>query len=146
VDQPWGHILDHGKLTPVQGDNALVMAPAGCVHCSMEDWCRFTSQILSMARGHSNLISSATFKNLIAPMPGQDYAGGWIVTHRDWAGGTALTHSGSNTMWFCTVWIAPAKDFAVLIAINDGAPPADESADDAIGALIQFNKSLKINN
>lgn len=30
----------------------------------------------------------------------------------------ALMHSGSNTMNYATVWMAPAKDFAVLVATN----------------------------
>jgi CubicO group peptidase (beta-lactamase class C family) len=138
VDQPWGHILKGEKLQPVQSDNALVMAPAGCVRCTIEDWARFVSQVLSMARGQSALVSSATFKQLITPMPKQEYAGGWIIAQRDWAGGLALTHSGSNTTWFCTVWIAPEKNFAVLIAINDGAEPVGKAADEGIGLLIEL--------
>jgi hypothetical protein len=34
-----------------------------------------------------------------------------MVTLRPWDGGVALTHAGSNTTWFCDVWIAPDKDF-----------------------------------
>jgi hypothetical protein len=78
-------------------------------------------------------------------MPGQDYAGGWIVTERPRAGGRALTHAGSNTTWFCTVWIAPNKDFAVLIATNSGAKPVGEAADQGIGLLIKFNSQLAAN-
>ena len=87
-------------------------------------------------------VSAATFKELIKPMPGQDYAAGWIVTERPWAGGRALTHAGSNTTWYCNVWIAPNKDFAVLIATNTGAKPVAEAADQGVGLLIKFNSQL----
>ena len=61
----------------------------------------------------------------------------WIVTDRPWAGGRALTHSGSNTMWYCTVWIAPARDFAVLVTTNQGGDEAAKACDEASWALIQ---------
>jgi len=61
---------------------------------------------------------------------------GWGVVGRDWAGGRVLTHSGSNTMWFCTVWMAPEKDFAVLVATNMGGDKAAKGCDAASTAMI----------
>jgi CubicO group peptidase (beta-lactamase class C family) len=142
LDQPWGHVLDNGKLKPVQTDNAPVLGPAGRVHCSMSDWCKFAGEIIRAARGQSKLISAATFEKLITPPPGQEYAGGWIVTKRPWAGGRALTHSGSNTTWYCTVWIAPDKDFAILLATNTGAETVAKAVDNGIGLLIGVNSRL----
>ncbi|HLX60676.1 MAG TPA: serine hydrolase domain-containing protein [Planctomycetota bacterium] len=142
VDQPWGHSLKNSTLQPSQFDNAPVLGPAGTVHCSMSDWCKFVSQILLAAQGKPAFISEATFKELTTPKPKQDYAGGWIIAQRPWAGGLALTHAGSNTTWFCTVWIAPQKNFAALIAINDGSDPAPKVADDGIGKLIEFSGHL----
>ena len=63
------------------------------------------------------------------------YAMGWGVAARPWADGRVLTHSGSNTMWFCVVWIAPKKDFAVLVACNAGLDAAG-ATDQAAGAII----------
>ncbi len=58
---------------------------------------------------------------------------GWVVLdNQPWTGGPALTHSGSNTMWFAVVWLAPAKDFAVLVACNQAAA----ACNDAVLALI----------
>jgi CubicO group peptidase (beta-lactamase class C family) len=142
VDQPWGHILDKGNLKPDQVDNAPVLGPAGTVHCSISDWARFIAEILHAAQGHPMLVSAETFKELITPMPEQDYAGGWIITQRPWADGLALTHAGSNTRWYCNVWIAPKKDFAVLIAINYGSDPVAKAADEGVGKLIHFNSHL----
>lgn len=143
VDQPWGHIIQDGKLTPLQSDNAPVMGPAGTVHCSITDWSRFIAETLRGAQGHPTIVSADTFKKLTTPRPKQDYAGGWIVTNRSWAGGMALTHAGSNTMWFCVVWIAPAKNFAVMIATNQGGDETAKAADAGIGSLIELNKGLE---
>jgi len=61
---------------------------------------------------------------------------GWIVTERGWAGGSALTHGGSNTLWFATLWLAPAKDMAFFAATNAGGNTAFKAVDEAVGALI----------
>ena len=141
VDQPWGHTLENGKLTPTQTDNAPVLGPAGTVHCSISDWSKFIAEAMRGAQGHPTLVSAATFKELITPQPGQNYAGGWIITERPWAGGLAMTHAGSNTTWYCNVWIAPKKNFAVLIATNYGSDPVAKAADDGVGDLIKFHLS-----
>jgi CubicO group peptidase (beta-lactamase class C family) len=143
VDQPWGHILKDGNLIALQSDNVPVMAPAGEVHCSIADWSKFIAETLKGAQGHPTLVTADTFKQLTDPIPGQPYAGGWLVTTRPWAGGLTLTHTGSNTMWFCNVWIAPAKDFAVMFATNYGSDSADKAADEGVSLLIDLNKKLE---
>jgi CubicO group peptidase (beta-lactamase class C family) len=70
-----------------------------------------------------------------APFGGQ-YALGWGTTRRDWGGGTVLTHTGSNTMNTAVVWMAPRRDFAVLVATNQAGDGADEAVDAAASALI----------
>ena len=142
ADQPWGHVDANGKLKPVQIDNAPILGPAGTVHCSIGDWSRFIAETLRGAQGHPTLVSAETFKQLTTPMLNQDYAGGWLITQRPWAGGLALTHAGSNTTWYCNVWIAPKKDFAVLIAINYGGDSAAKAADEGVADLIDFNARL----
>lgn len=54
------------------------------------------------------------------PPFGGDYAFGWLATERPWGGGPVYTHAGSNTMNFAVVWLAPLKDFAVLVTTNQG--------------------------
>jgi CubicO group peptidase (beta-lactamase class C family) len=142
VDQPWGHVMQGLKLVPVQIDNLPVMAPAGEVHCSMVDWAKFIGETLRSAEGHPTLVSLETFRSLSRPLPGQDYAGGWAVVKRGWAGGIAFSHTGSNTTWYCDVWIAPKKNFACLIATNSGTDEAGEATDEGIGLLIDVNQKL----
>jgi CubicO group peptidase (beta-lactamase class C family) len=131
IDQPWGHLA---KGKPVKGngpewDNPPVAGPAGRVHCGMRDWALFLADQLRGARGEAGLLSPESYRTLFAPPFGGDYALGWIVQDRPWADGKAYTHSGSNTMNFSTVWMAPNRDFAVLACTNMGL--------DAAGALDQ---------
>ena len=142
LDQPWGHALYSGTLKAVQIDNAPVMGPAGRVNCTISDWAAFIAESMRCVQRRPTLVSATTFDQVIVRFPKQDYAAGWIVTQRPWAGGLALTHSGSNTTWYCDVWIAPKKNFAVMIAINSGIEGMDKAADDGASMLIDFNATL----
>jgi CubicO group peptidase (beta-lactamase class C family) len=59
------------------------------------------------------------------------------VTQRLWGGGKVLTHTGSNTMFYTVIWIAPEKDFAVVVSTNIGGSRAEKGTDAAAWALIQ---------
>jgi CubicO group peptidase (beta-lactamase class C family) len=137
VDQPWGHSEVRGEVRPVQIDNAPPMIPAGGVHCTMADWARFAGLHLAGARGHPRLLRPATMRALHTPPTGFEYAGGWIVCQRSWARGLALNHSGSNTTWFATVWLAPSVNLGFLAATNQGGADAEKAVDEAIRALIR---------
>ncbi len=133
LDQPWGH---SAKGEPSQTDNAPALGPAGTVHVSFHDWAKFGSLHLRGAQGKAKLLKASTFRTLHTPPGGSDYAGGWFVASRPWAGGRALMHSGSNTTWYCTIWLAPLRDFGVLVATNMGGDAASKACDEAISALI----------
>jgi CubicO group peptidase (beta-lactamase class C family) len=135
LDEPWGH---PASGEPGQSDNPPVLGPAGTVHCTMADWAKFVSLHLRAAEGKPKLLEAATFRMLHTPPGGSDYAAGWIVLDRAWAGGKALTHSGSNTTWYCTAWIAPLRDFAVLVATNQGGDDAAKACDEASEGLIRM--------
>jgi hypothetical protein len=59
-----------------------------------------------------------------------------VVVKRDWAGGNALMHNGSNTMWYVVMWLAPEKDFAVVAATNAAGADAEKGCDEAASAMI----------
>ena len=142
IDQPRGH---HESGEPVEpgprADNPVAIGPAGIVHCTVGDWAKFIALHLEGDEGRARLLKPQTFKILHTPPPGQDYAMGWISTQRPWAGGTTLTHAGSNTMWYCVTWLAPKKNFAVLIMCNQGGDEAAKACDDAAAALIREYQS-----
>jgi CubicO group peptidase (beta-lactamase class C family) len=141
VDQPWGHPAGLLGLKPVppgpRADNPPAIAPAGTVHCSIGDLAKYAAFHLRGARGTARLLKAATFKKLHTPVAGQDYALGWLAVPREWAGGLALTHTGSNTMFFAVIWLAPAKDFGVVVATNLGGRRAEQGCDKTAWTLIQ---------
>lgn len=146
LDQPRGHRTGpDGELVALpptrSADNPPAITPAGRVHASLEDWARFVAAHLDAGASEQGrgFLSPASFKRLHRPLEGQDYALGWTVTRRAWAGGRVLTHSGSNTHWYCVAWLAPDRDFAVLATCNRGGDPARAACDALAGALIQHH-------
>ena len=138
IDQPWGHHLVSGSVEAIQHDNAPALGPAGTVHCSLLDWSKFIALHLQGARGARQFLTSESFKTLHTPPNGQSYAYGWIIAPRPWANGAALTHSGSNTLWYATVWMAPARNVAFLVVTNQGGDAAAEACDKTTVSLIEY--------
>lgn len=141
VDQPWQHLVSDGKtlaITPgPRADNPVAIGPAGTVHASLEDWARFVIAHMAGAHGKSKLLKPETWNKLHTPLFGGDYAFGWVTAEREWGGGTVLTHAGSNNQNFAVVWMAPERDFAVLVATNQGGSEAEKACDEVATAAIQ---------
>jgi len=122
VKEPSGHQKrdDHYEAMPA-GDNPAAIGPAGAVHCSILDLARYAGCQLQVARGEvPELKPFAEF--LYTPPEGSGYAGGWLVVERGWAGGKAITHAGSNTLFYTLIWIAPEKNFAFVVSTNASDP------------------------
>ncbi len=154
LDHPWGHrsvgAIEHalGRVlagpkegrpawVPVELDNPPPLGPAGRVHMSMEDWSKFVRLFASEVPAGPPLgIAQADWRVLVQPGDGGGYAGGWIATERQWAGGMALTHTGSNTTWFCVAWVAPRRGFSVLVAANAYAASVPAVCDRVAARLV----------
>lgn len=140
--QPWGHKFQDQKPEPVPpgrgDDNPAAIAPAGTVHCSLRDLAHYAAFHIAGALGKGTLLKAESFQKLHQPIPGQEYALGWGVVKRGWAGGKALTHAGSNTMFYTVIWMAPEKEFAVVISTNIGGDEAAKACDEAAGQLIKL--------
>jgi CubicO group peptidase (beta-lactamase class C family) len=146
VDQPWQHIVEAGKLRPIEprpeNDNPVAITPAGRLHCSMADWARFVGIHLRGARGQASLLQPATFRRLHTPSFGGEYgpgtgtAIGWVRLNSVW-GGRILAYDGSNTQNFALVLISPERNFAVMAATNQGGGTAPKACDEVTQALIQ---------
>lgn len=136
VDQPWGHTRKLLVTLPLQEDNPPAIAPGGRVHCSLDDLARFT--IFHLQRGQTNgLLKAETLARLHTPPDGGDYACGWVVAKRNWANGNALMHNGSNTMWYVVMWLAPERNFSVVVATNIAGSGAEQGCDEVAAAMIQ---------
>jgi CubicO group peptidase (beta-lactamase class C family) len=140
IDQPWPH-RDDGKPMRANGpeiDNPPVLGPAGTVHATIGDWAKFIADQLRGARGGAGLLKPESYVLLHTPPFAGEYAPGWLVVRRDWAGGRALNHCGCNTMNYANAWLAPERDFAVLACANQGGDKAFKATDEAVSALIRL--------
>ena len=139
-DNAWGHLgpgLVPRDPTGILADNPPALGPAGTVHASLEDYARFLRVFLTDGGGW---LSSDSLTRLTTPLAGDDpaYALGWgIVSGPAWTGGTpALTHDGSNTMWYARAVVAPARN-AALICVANAAGPAQSAIDGLTQTLIE---------
>ncbi len=139
IDQPYGHVFKNGILFPITpgpgADNPPAITPAGRVHLSILDFARYASFQLGTADPSPLERKSLDFLHTPVP-PAEDYGVGWNIFKRDWAGGTALTHNGTNTMNYAVMWLAPDKKFAAVAACNIGGDAAAKACDDAVAFLI----------
>jgi CubicO group peptidase (beta-lactamase class C family) len=147
IDQPWGHIEKLSQQAPLQVDNAAVLGPAGTVHLTLDDWGRFASLHLRTFKQNKSLLKPETLDHLHTPLQQFDpqlvtredpYGFGWISTDRPWGAGKVLMHTGSNKMWYATIWMAPNKKTAFLAVVNSGAPDAGKACDEMTEGLIKY--------
>lgn len=139
LDQPRGHeALESGGWQAVPplalADNPAAIGPAGGVHASLASWARFVRAHLVEDESY---LASASWKRLHEPPEGAEYALGWAVVEPAWTAGPLLGHSGSNTLWYCTVWLAPRDGLGVLVATNGGGERAARACDEAAAALLE---------
>ncbi len=145
ADAPWGHVWKSGKLQSIppglQADNPWAISPAGKVHCSVLDLARYAQFHLAGDQGDTPWLKQEAIIKLHTPIPGQEYAFGWNVVSRSWAGGTALQHTGSNTQWYSNLWLAPRRQFAVIALTNvgdaNGGNEAFKTTDDIVAKMVQ---------
>lgn len=145
-NQPWGHQMKDDKDQPKYEaidpyDNPPAIAAGAAVHCSILDLARYADFHMQVARGKIEALK-AFQEFLYTPPANANYAAGWLVEKRDWAGGKVITHSGSNTMFYTVIWIAPEKNFAFVLSTNAADPQGGlegvaQQCDQIIGALIR---------
>lgn len=136
-DQPWGHVALGDARIPSQSDNDPALGPAGTVHLSMADWSRFLLSFTEPGRVEG-FLSEESYAQLLEVGLNR-YACGWSVLERSWADGVAITHAGSNTMWFALTWVAPKQGRAYLVAINAAPAEAGARCDRMIGELLTLD-------
>ena len=134
VDQPWGHDQSGHPIAPgPQADNPPGLGPAGTVHLSIADLATYGQWHLTEGKSHPGLLKAAAWKTLHTPRfpaeNGSAYECGWVILNRDWAKGTALTHSGSNNMNYAILWLAPKIDYGFAVVINQGGDAAANAAE-----------------
>lgn len=119
-NQPWGHLLVNGALTPndpnaPQNEIPAFITPAGNVSVSVEDFARYAQVHLQGLLGNATLLSKSSYTTLHTPV-GQ-YGLGWAAGAD--ASGVPLTfHEGSAGTFDAWIVIQPAKKRAIVLLSN----------------------------
>ncbi len=136
--QPWGHRDDGTPVPPGPGDdNPAWLTAAGRAHGCVTDLARYARYHLQSPAGLVCL-ESETIQDLHQPRSeaAEPAACGWFVSRRTWARGRVLTHTGSNTMFYAVIWLAPEIDTALVAVSNIGGKSGAEATDAACAAMI----------
>lgn len=116
-DQPRGHRAGWFGVSVREpgpsADNPPALNSAGRAHMALDDLLDFLDAHAARPEAY---LSAASWDRLHTPVAGGDYALGWGVE----ADG-ALSHAGSNTMWFVQMRIEPGETGCrMAAAVNDG--------------------------
>jgi CubicO group peptidase (beta-lactamase class C family) len=138
VEQPYGHVVRSGEWVAIEpfphGDNPSAISPAGRVHASILDFAKYAN--FHLGRMENAPLDRESIAQLHQPVASSgDYALGWVTVKRGWAGGTALMHTGSNTMFYAVAWVAPERNFAAVAACNSGK--GAEACDAAVAMMVR---------
>jgi CubicO group peptidase (beta-lactamase class C family) len=143
VDAPLGHLTIDGQtesfLAGPNGDNPLIIGPAGNAHMSILDFARWAGWNAGEGKRGPQLVRPETLRKLHTPVislpqkhdaapgtPSQGrYALGWGELTVGWAAAPLLYHGGSNEKNLAHVWLEPRRDFAMVLATNISGPQAD---------------------
>eukprot|EP01113_Clastostelium_recurvatum_P043905 TRINITY_DN7339_c0_g1_i1.p1 TRINITY_DN7339_c0_g1~~TRINITY_DN7339_c0_g1_i1.p1 ORF type:complete len:340 (-),score=98.02 TRINITY_DN7339_c0_g1_i1:213-1106(-) len=154
LEDIWGHHMtrddeDYDIISPVDphqpdgdvpepGDNPAIFGPAGRVHMSVKDWAKFIQLYLTQG-GPDGYLQPDTVHRLMQGWKDLPYAYGlgWMVyKEREWARGPALAHDGSNTLWFASIAMAPARGLAMMAVTNVGGKMGADTTAAAIKEMV----------
>ena len=93
--------------------------------------------MLHLEPDKAQLLKPETIRKLHTPLPDDAYAFGWITVKLPRSSGLALTHSGSNTMWWLDMWVLPDKKLIVIVATNIAGSNARKACNDTVGMMMQ---------
>jgi CubicO group peptidase (beta-lactamase class C family) len=145
VDAPLGHLLVNGKskamLAGPNGDNPLILGPAGTMHMSVLDFAKWVAWHAGAGKRGPALVSRDTLKKLHKPVISTGarenapagtpktggYALGWGQVTEGWATAPCITHTGSNTMNLATAMFWPGTDFGFVMMTNIAGSRADQA-------------------
>ena len=145
IDAPLGHAEVKGRiqafLSGPNGDNPLIIGPAGIAHMSILDFARWAGWNAGEGKRGPALVRPETLKKLhtrVVTMPFKKdaapgtpsrggYGLGWGELEVAWAASRLLYHGGSNGRNLAHIWIDRTRDLAVVTATNISGPRADEA-------------------
>ena len=128
-----GHRTTAGIFTNAMGrgksaDNPMVLGPAGTLNATLQAHAQLALEFL---KDDSDLVPVSMREKLFAPHPNADsgYAMGWGI-YDDPKFGRLYMHSGSNTMWYSRIIIAPDLDRVIIVNTNQFSDRAQAAVRD----------------
>ena len=108
------------------------------VVCTLNDWAKFLHA--QVTADESDYLSAASTSALHSPFTGEEgYGLGVWAVNRSWASpGQALSHGGDIFGHRTVFWIAPAKDFVVVVFANCSSEDdrTSQALDEVAGLLV----------
>lgn len=130
-DQPRGHfgiapdlrVQELGEHAIGGLDLTTYLAPAGDLHCTVDDLARYGSMHIDGLNGKDGLLKAETIRKLHTPLMQIDkrsgYASGWGIK-RAKNGEPLHWHNGSGGTFFALLFLYRESELAVSIATNTG--------------------------
>ena len=144
---PVGHSLYAGQTIgiPLAAGSAdlhireeAAFGPGGTIACTLHDWAKFLHMQTTVEM--SGYVNSTTASDLQSSFSGTEgYGRGVFAVDRSWAfPGQALTHGGWMFGHRTVFWMAPAKEFLLMVFSNTASETDDRTflALDEIAAML----------
>ena len=138
---PWGHVVVSDVASPIWpgslDEPPSAFAPAQGLRCTLRDWAKLIDLHLAGARHATTaVLKPPSFDELQLPVDAT-HARGWYAVSRSWAGaGLALNYGSRDPGIRALTWVLPAKNMAILVAVNQGGKAAENAADETVGVLV----------
>ena len=145
IDAPLGHRTRHGKLEALlagpNGDNPLIIGPAGTVHMSLVDFAAWAAWNAGEGKRKPALVKPETLRKLHTPVvamplkrkaaPGTPSRGryglGWGQLTFAWSSLPFVYHGGSNGKNLAHILLQPGRDFGKVLVTNVSNPKANQA-------------------
>src|SRR5262249_23627779 len=145
IDAPLGHKVVDGKtkafLAGPNGDNPLIVGPAGIAHMSVLDFARWAGgnagegkrgpklvRPETLKKLHTMVVSMPEIKDALPGTPSHGkYGLGWGEFPVEWAPEPLLYHGGSNRRNLAHIWVDAKHDFALVLVTNIAGKKAEQA-------------------
>ena len=148
-NQPRGHFEENNAFRAQKfGEYELgsYIAPAGGIHCSIDDLARYAIVHLRGLAGRDKDLHAEIIVRLHtapeAPEGTMRYAAGWAIVDSPEVG-EVHTHSGSAGTFFATIELYPEYDTAVVLATNVGIQAGSAISEEITTLVKQRTKEGK---
>jgi CubicO group peptidase (beta-lactamase class C family) len=153
IDATLGHLPVEGgppqaMLAGPNGDNPMLIGPAGTVHLSVLEFAAWAGWQAGEGRRAPALVKPETLRRMHRPVvemlrpdaapgtpPTGRYGLGWGELRLPFSTLPFVTHTGSNTMNLAFIMLQPAHDFAMVAMTNIGGTRADAGLREVVAKL-----------